>query len=80
MCAYPSSVERKIRIWNTDFADDADTRGLIQEGCQQSGIEFICIMQIGFGTACADEFNDLSDENVNTWLSNFIDTKIKLTP
>ena len=26
-----------------------------------------------------DEFNDVSDENVNTWLSNFIDTEVGLT-
>ncbi len=27
-----------------------------------------------------DEFNDVSDGNVNTWLSNFIDTEVRLTP
>lgn len=27
-----------------------------------------------------NEFNDVSDENVNTWLSNFINTEVRLTP
>jgi len=27
-----------------------------------------------------DEFNDVSDDNVNTWLSNFINTEVRLTP
>ena len=27
-----------------------------------------------------DEFNDVSEENVNTWLSNFIDTEVRWTP
>jgi hypothetical protein len=27
-----------------------------------------------------DEFNDVSDDNVNMWLSNFIDTEVRLTP
>ena len=27
-----------------------------------------------------DEFNDVSDENVSMWLSNFIDTEVRLRP
>ncbi|WP_305064896.1 transposase [Methanococcoides sp.] len=34
--------------------------------------EFVAIVE--------DEFNDVSDENVNTWLSNFICTEVRLTP
>ena len=33
-----------------------------------------------FVTLIEDEFNDVSDENVNMWLSNFIDTEVRLTP
>ena len=34
----------------------------------------------GFVVLVEDEFNDVSDENVNMWLSNFIDTEVRLTP
>ena len=34
----------------------------------------------GFVALVEDEFNDVSDENVSMWLSNFIDTEVRLRP
>jgi CRISPR/Cas system CSM-associated protein Csm4 (group 5 of RAMP superfamily) len=34
----------------------------------------------GFVTLVEDEFNDVPDENVSMWLSNFIGTEVRLTP